>query len=83
MPSPKLERYAEIARNSTRRIPRGAEGAGAGATGTLDERICALIPDFRPQIGKSERERSDSGLMAAVPSLLWWGVVLIVFTLAR
>ena len=83
MPSQKLVRYAEIARNSTRKVgPVGTQEGFAAPSGTLDEKICALIPDFQTSPRKVA-ERSDDGFMAAVPSLLWWAVVLIVFVLAR
>jgi hypothetical protein len=86
VPSQQLERYAEIARYSTRKVthlPTAANDVFPSPAGTLDERICGLIPELRGDLQKPQLERPDEAMWAAAPTLLWWAVVLIVFTLAR
>jgi hypothetical protein len=81
MPSERLERYAEIARHSTRKVV--AQDKRAAAADSLDERICALVPDLRSGVRPSRPDRGDDALWAAIPLLFWWGFVLIVFGLTR
>jgi hypothetical protein len=75
MPSEHLERYAEIARHSTRGVAAKAD--------PLTERVCALVPEFRFSVRKPRPHGAYDALWAAVPLLFWWGFVLIVFALVE
>ena len=85
MPSPQLERYARIARHSGQGVAclPGRVQDTPVSSDTLDDRICALIPDMQSPLHKPEPRRPRNAWWPPAASVLWWGVVLLVFSLAR